>query len=239
MGKKASLIPKLKESVTFKFDWFDGFEIHINNLFAFARRLERWTFHRQNYISTSYVASEIFDYEENPTTQEIEAMELVVDAFAQISNAFEQCKSEYLEMRSKQRNIPVPLKSCFSSLGDDNEIVDKYLQDEKSYVYLMSHKNGLTKIGRSKNPSIRERTLQAEDPMLEMIFSIEAESDVESKLHRIFDDKRVRGEWFDLDERCIDFIILFLSKGKSSYSKINKAQGRITNEQTQKIVVLS
>jgi hypothetical protein len=239
MPKKVKAIPKIKESVTFKFDWFDGFGIYIDNKFAFARRLNRWTFRRQHYISAPFVASEIFDFYENPTTEEIEAMEITVDAFAGISDAFEQCKSEYLEMRMNQRNIPIPLKSYFSESETDNEIGDNCFRDDKYYVYLISHKNGLTKIGRSKNPSIREKTLQAEDPMLKMIFTIEAELHIESRLHDIFCDKRVRGEWFDLDERSIDWIIFFLSKGQVLYSKTIESEGQITNGKTQKLSAVS
>ncbi len=75
------------------------------------------------------------------------------------------------------------------------------------FVYLMKNKrNGFVKIGFSKKPRHRERTLQAEDPDTEMLFAFEAAFHDEEKLHLKFADKRVRGEWFKLDESDIDGI---------------------------------
>jgi hypothetical protein len=85
-----------------------------------------------------------------------------------------------------------------------------FFDTEKTFVYLMQHTNGLTKIGRSKNPRLRERTLQAEDPRLSMIFQCEAEGYIETRLHQIFDSVRVRGEWFDLLPHHVEWIIFML-----------------------------
>jgi hypothetical protein len=56
---------------------------------------------------------------------------------------------------------------------------------------------GLYKIGKSKNPEYREKTLQSEKPTIKMIKVFE--SDIESDLHKEFADVRVRGEWFKLN----------------------------------------
>jgi len=67
-------------------------------------------------------------------------------------------------------------------------------------VYVMIDKNtGYYKIGRSKNPLRRERTLQSEKPTIEMLFNYDARVKDEKLLHDIFKQKRVRGEWFDLN----------------------------------------
>jgi len=67
-------------------------------------------------------------------------------------------------------------------------------------IYVMIDKNtGYYKIGRSKNPSIRERTLQSEKPTIEMLFNSDAKVKDEKVLHDKFYEKRVRGEWFDLN----------------------------------------
>lgn len=74
-------------------------------------------------------------------------------------------------------------------------------------LYLMKDGHtGLHKIGRSVNPSTRERTLQAQVPLLEMVWSCEAMLTDESILHEIFANKRVRGEWFDLSLEDIEYI---------------------------------
>ena len=77
-------------------------------------------------------------------------------------------------------------------------------------LYLMRHSNGLTKIGRSVQPKAREKTLQAEDPRLEMILCVEGQGHREKTLHRIFDELRVRGEWFRLEDRHVEWIKFFL-----------------------------
>lgn len=68
------------------------------------------------------------------------------------------------------------------------------------YVYLMLNKrNELIKIGKSKNPTFREKTLQSDEPDIELISFWEVPSRLEKELHREFSQKRKRGEWFDLD----------------------------------------
>lgn len=78
-----------------------------------------------------------------------------------------------------------------------------------SHLYLMRHSNGLTKIGKSINPQSRERTLQAEDPRLSIVFVASNKGCYEKALHCIFADLRKRGEWFDLDEHHVEWIRFF------------------------------
>jgi hypothetical protein len=68
------------------------------------------------------------------------------------------------------------------------------------FVYFMRHgRTGLIKIGYSSKPAAREKTLQAEDPGLELVFSMSGSRETERRLHLKFHSKRVRGEWFSLD----------------------------------------
>lgn len=74
-----------------------------------------------------------------------------------------------------------------------------------SKTYIMKDTaTGLYKIGRSINPSIREKTLQSEKPTIELIWIID--KDVEFNLHKIFAAQRVRGEWFSLTDEDIEAI---------------------------------
>lgn len=83
-------------------------------------------------------------------------------------------------------------KSIFSHVVDTNKFENK--------IYLMhSESSNLIKIGRSKNPNTRERTLQGRDPKLNMITYWDAPLQIEKDLHNKFIHKRVRGEWFDLN----------------------------------------
>jgi hypothetical protein len=84
------------------------------------------------------------------------------------------------------------------------------VQKRPEYVYVMKHVCGLFKIGKATNPKVRERTLQAEDPRLELVAYAPCGRKVESKLHKIFADKRVRGEWFSLEQNHVDWITTFL-----------------------------
>jgi hypothetical protein len=84
--------------------------------------------------------------------------------------------------------------------------------EDECFVYLMfDTTNGYCKIGISYNPEYREKTLQSEKPTIELITSkkypirIIAES-IEKALHKSFSEKRIRGEWFDLTEKDIEYI---------------------------------
>ena len=210
--KLLNSIPRLIENISVKFDMSDGMEIFIGNNLAFARRRKTWTLGHGHYISKSYVASELFDFDDRPSAEQIELMESVVDLLADITDQYDEWKQSYLAKKwEKQRmQIPFPSKSYF------DHIVDKQTSCDLSFVYLMKHKNGFTKIGWSRNPEARERTLQAEDPMLEMIAYWEDDRSTEKRLHQIFDSLRVRGEWFNLEKHHIDWIVWIFVKGKQT-----------------------
>ena len=91
------------------------------------------------------------------------------------------------------------------------------LQRKKTngYVYLV-HCKGTTyyKIGISKiDYHLRLSALQSGCPFeLEMIYVIHANDyrKYEKKLHDMFKDTCVRGEWFDLDEASLDTVMKYL-----------------------------
>ena len=75
--------------------------------------------------------------------------------------------------------------------------------------------NGYHKIGISNKPEYRERTLQSEKPTIALLCAKEfptriiAEA-IESALHKAFEDKRLRGEWFDLSDKDVMEITMTL-----------------------------
>lgn len=74
-------------------------------------------------------------------------------------------------------------------------------------IYLMVDKaNYYTKIGRSKDPIFREKTLQSEKPTIELFREYKGYVEDEKKLHNHFQNKRVRGEWFDLSKEDFNYI---------------------------------
>lgn len=91
------------------------------------------------------------------------------------------------------------------------------IADDTCYVYLMyDSSNGYYKIGISIQPEYRERTLQSEKPTIEKICAKSypnrtIASAIESALHKAYDSKRLRGEWFALDANDVSAIIATLS----------------------------
>ncbi len=78
---------------------------------------------------------------------------------------------------------------------------------KNTYLYVMIDKRtGYYKIGRSKDPSYREKTLQSDAPDIELLFHYEAYTNQEKELHQKYAEKRVRGEWFQLDENDLEEI---------------------------------
>lgn len=77
------------------------------------------------------------------------------------------------------------------------------------YVYLMiDTTNNFHKIGISNNPRYREHTLQSDKPTIELICAKEYPSRtiaeaIESALHNAYANKRIRGEWFNLEDNDI------------------------------------
>jgi hypothetical protein len=70
---------------------------------------------------------------------------------------------------------------------------------EPTFIYLMKdERTELTKIGHSKNPSYRERTLQSDNPMIVLLGAWLGTQADEKMLHEKFAHRRFRGEWFEL-----------------------------------------
>jgi hypothetical protein len=82
----------------------------------------------------------------------------------------------------------------------------------KCFVYLMvDTTNNYYKIGISKNPKYREKTLQSEKPTIELIWSKKFANrkmakSIEGALHNTFENEHVRGEWFKLSPKDIEDI---------------------------------
>ena len=86
------------------------------------------------------------------------------------------------------------------------------------YTYLMIDlKSGFHKIGISSDPNYREKTLQSEQPQIETVIhrkfiNRKLAKDFETELHRKYDYKRTRGEWFDLNPMEINEIIQLMKE---------------------------
>ena len=87
------------------------------------------------------------------------------------------------------------------SLHNINNIEDKTFT--KTYL-IKNKRNGFYKIGKSKRPFKREKTLQSQEPLIEIIKVFN--KDVESELHKLYSEFRIRGEWFDLSKIQVKYI---------------------------------
>ena len=81
-----------------------------------------------------------------------------------------------------------------------------------SGVYIAIDASGkLFKIGRSDNILKREREIRNMNPEFLVLFSVRfrmlTAEELERSLHRLFSDKRVSGEWFDLSNQDVADIL--------------------------------
>ncbi|MFN3381894.1 MAG: GIY-YIG nuclease family protein [Runella zeae] len=121
--------------------------------------------------------------------------------YARIEIAFEFCMwlNPVLKIISIETSIEgKDLNSIFSNVFErqDNEI------DQSCYLYLMQDLSTmLYKIGISKTPTYREKTLQSEKPTVNMLcykrfINRKDAYIIEQTIHANFKKNRVRGEWF-------------------------------------------
>lgn len=137
------------------------------------------------------------------------------------SNGFQRPPTIMLITNTKNGyNYPDRINQlCAKTLAQrDKELEEEYrrLNDEESkikrkaparHVYLMvDNQTKKYKIGKSKTPEFRERTLQSEKPDIELLFSCHESIISEKRLHEMYAHKRIRGEWFDLDKKDISNI---------------------------------
>lgn len=85
-------------------------------------------------------------------------------------------------------------------------------EKDKEYVYLMVNEDtSLIKIGTSKKPHFREKTLQSQEPTIFIIALWCCDKILERQLHAKYSKNRVRGEWFRLKLRDLEDIGAFMN----------------------------
>lgn len=182
-------------------------------LLRICRSNGKWKWPKGKWTNGDVIAKAIFDYDRQSVSEcEIEYMRSFIDCVGDVMDcALAEARNLVATERKRMKR---PLKNHFLITTASEQI--KAMEQKETgpdYVYLMSHANGLTKIGFSKNPKTREKTLQAEDPRLNLIDFFVASKETELRLHKIFKDVRVRGEWFNLRPHHIDWICWFFKGG--------------------------
>lgn len=93
--------------------------------------------------------------------------------------------------------------NSISEFTKRNSGIKKRKPEKSGNVYLMlNERNGYIKIGfTTGRPEHREHTLQSQEPEIKLINIFRGRTiNDERNLHRIYDHKRVRGEWFNLNQ---------------------------------------
>jgi hypothetical protein len=121
-------------------------------------------------------------------------------------------------LASEYSNLVLENDINYSPLIERNELkIVCRDNNEECYVYLMiDTTNNFHKIGISNNPKYREKTLQSDKPTIELLhkksFPNRKIAEVlEKTLHITYSNKRIRGEWFNLDSDEISEIIILLN----------------------------
>lgn len=85
------------------------------------------------------------------------------------------------------------------------------VNDDNGFCYIMKDDNypKFYKIGKSKSPRKRELTLLHDAPTITLFKVVETNqmSILESKIHKILENNRRRGEWFELTDNELKIII--------------------------------
>jgi tetrahydromethanopterin S-methyltransferase subunit G len=122
-------------------------------------------------------------------------------------------KKSSIILKNSKGLLYVPFAKPIDNVTDKNEqkTHSKKVIKKVNFVYLMiNQRNGYYKIGRSINPEYREKTLQSEEPEVDLLYKWPASKAVEKTLHNKFKSKKVRGEWFELNENDIIEITSFM-----------------------------
>ena len=204
-------LPELCVELSFGFDLRCGIATmkhsEMEDDCFYSRNDGRWRWRHSLFMSCHQIASDIFEYSQPPTQSEMDFMgDFVCEIGKMLDAMAATARDDY--RRDEEKRLFRQSVMHMSMMREQGEAIveSQSVSLNHDYLYLMRHVNGLTKIGVSRNPKVREKTLQAEDPRLEMIFKSECRRSEEKRLHKIFESARVRGEWFALEDRHIGWI---------------------------------
>jgi len=95
-------------------------------------------------------------------------------------------------------------------------------KNEKGYIYFIKADNGLVKIGKTINLKDRCKNIKHNNLLeTELLFAIKTNNltKVENNLHKRYENKRYKGEWFSLTKNDIETLKEYLIK--SEYAIVN------------------
>ena len=123
-------------------------------------------------------------------------IKIIMSIPSQKALTFKKWIAEVVKERLDGQTIDTVILNC--------KIENKTTVLMKTYL-MKDFFRGVYKIGKSINPQVRERTLQSDVPTIELVHVIDG--DIEKHLHEKFLAKRVRGEWFNLSNNDLNYIM--------------------------------
>ena len=137
-----------------------------------------------------------------------DVVELISRLQVFVDNATEEEIKEHNEQLLKDYNKP---PESNKKKADTKKVIE-------GHIYLIKADNGLVKIGKTTDLEMRLDHFTAKLPYeVKLLHSIHTNdhTKLERNLHELFEHKRKRGEWFDLNEKEIRYVI---NKYKDEYN---------------------
>jgi hypothetical protein len=89
--------------------------------------------------------------------------------------------------------------------NNPSERKNRYKKDDKCFIYLiLDLSRGFHKIGKATNVQNRFAQLKTANASIELVTHYPGCDNDEKMLHKIFNERQVSGEWFDLNESHIN-----------------------------------
>jgi hypothetical protein len=196
-----------------KSEWYRVFFTSINDIFE--ELIQK--INEENNINYSnieeirdyikYITTRIGPYNFLPDVTEENIKQFKIKNYCKIKDANDYFESIGLDLRYNFKNA----KTIKNYEEEENyediieNIIEENIIQSDVKTYLMKDKsNNFYKIGKSINPKYREHTLQSEKPTIEIVKIWD--KNIEKKLHNLYNDYRIRGEWFNLNKVQVKYI---------------------------------
>lgn len=172
------------------------------------------------------VDSEYYKYESEYYKSEYEDLKSKYD---DLENKYAYLESAYIKSDAAQNSYKLLLdmvteeeneytnirKSFINSLIQTNSIVS----GKKTYL-IYDDITKKFKIGKSYDPYKREKTLCSDRCSINLVAY--CDYDIESVLHSMYSEYRVRGEWFNLSTNQVRLIIKYFGMKVTNQNKLNE-----------------
>lgn len=159
-------------------------------------------------------------YDILPINAKVSGLEMLKEYLEQASI---QDTKDYIGINGDDILFKNPFEVLHLSLNYDNivtsdninDILNSIRYEKKSFVYILIDNTipEFIKIGKSNSLETREKTLQSIKPTYKMYKYIEVLNSkdaykIEHELHQRYANKRVRGEWFELDKNEFNELLI-------------------------------